>query len=341
MTGVTRISRESIFSDMNNPEVVTATSKKYATSFGFTEDEVFAAMAQMGLTDRAGVKAWYDGFTFGGVRDIYNPWSIIKYLSVGELGPYWANTSSSALVSRVVREGGKGLKSDFETLLQGGVVRKRLDEQVVFGELGRKPGAVWALLLANGYLKVVEHVSSEESLYDLALTNHEVRVAFDDMVRGWFEVAGEDYGDFVAALLQDDLEAMNHYMNDVALETFSMFDSGTRPAESEPERFYHGFVLGLLVELRGRYRVLSNRESGFGRYDVLLEPCDPCTDDGIVIEFKVHNPRHEGSLEETVAAAREQIAAKCYVQDLVARGVPADRVRCYGFAFEGKRVLIG
>lgn len=341
LTGVTRVSHESIFSDMNNPEIITTLSQKYASSFGFTEAEVFAAMDEMGFVDRAGVKSWYDGFTFGGVSDIYNPWSIIKYLSTGELGPHWANTSSNALVDVVLRDGGRGLKADFETLLQGGTVCQRLDEQVVFGELGRKPGAVWALLLANGYLRTVGRPNAEDGTYELALTNREVRVAFDDMVRGWFEAAGEDYGDFVASLLQGDLDAMNHYMNDVALETLSVFDTGTRPADNAPERFYHGFVLGLLVELRGRYRVRSNRESGFGRYDVMLEPCNPHRDDGIVIEFKVRDPHREASLDETVVAARAQIDEKQYASELVSRGVPVDRVRCYGFAFEGKRVLIG
>ena len=341
LTGVTRVSRESIFSDLNNLEVVTTTSKKYATSFGFTENEVFTAMRAAQLDDFAGVKAWYDGFTFGDTTDIYNPWSIIKYLSERELGPYWANTSSNSLVAELLRTGDKGIKADFETLLQGGTVRKQLDEQVVFGELGRKPGAVWSLLLANGYLKVAARDPASPGFYDLALTNREVGVAFDDMVRGWFDAAGENYGDFVRALLAGDVDGMNHYMNDVALETFSSFDTGARPSQSEPERFYHGFVLGLLVELRGRYRVLSNRESGYGRYDVLLEPCDPARDDGIVIEFKVRDQKTEASLTATVENARRQIGDRRHAGDLVARGVPAERVRTYGFAFEGKRVLVG
>ncbi len=236
LTGVTRVSRESIFSDLNNLEVVTTTSKKYATSFGFTEDEVFAAMEAVGLDDFAGVKTWYDGFTFGGTPDIYNPWSILKYLSEREMGPYWVNTSSNSLVGELLRTGDKGLKADFETLLQGGTVRKQLDEQVVFGELGRKPGAVWALLLANGYLRVAARDRAASGTYDLALTNREVGEAFDSMVRGWFEAAGENYGDFVRALLSGDVDGMNHYLNGVALETFSMFDTGMRPSESEPER---------------------------------------------------------------------------------------------------------
>lgn len=341
LTGVTRVSREPIFSDLNNLAVVTTTTDQYADCFGFTEAEVFAGMHEMGLCNRAEVKEWYDGFSFGSVRDIYNPWSITNYLKYGEASPYWANTSGNVLVDRLVREGGIDLKSDFETLLRGASIHKELDEQVVYGELGRRSRAVWSLLLANGYLKVLERQTGAGDLYELALTNQEVRLSFDNMVRGWFEEGAHYYNAFIRALLAGDLEAMNDYMNRVALDTFSVFDSGTRPAESEPERFYHGFALGLLVDLRGRYVVRSNRESGFGRYDVVLEPCDSACDDGIVIEFKVRNPRHEASLEETVAAARAQIDEKRYVADLAARGVPANRIRCYGFAFEGKAVLIG
>lgn len=135
---------------------------------------------------------------------------------------------------------------------------------------------------------------------------------------------------------------MNRYMNDVALSTFSVFDTGNQPSESEPERFYHGFVLGLLVDLRGRYRVLSNRESGYGRYDVMLVPCDVTRDPGIVLEFKVMDRASgEKDLEETVTAAHEQIDERRYAAGLEAQGVPTGHIRTYGMAFEGKHVLVG
>ena len=296
----------------------------------------------MGLTEREQVKEWYDGFSFGHITDIYNPWSITNYLKYGTTQPYWANTSSNALASKLVREGDSQIKEDFERLLQGDTVSKVLDEQVAFGELGSKPGAVWALLLANGYLKVVSRQTIDQGgAYELALTNREVTLSFDTMVKGWFEQSASYYNGFIQALLAGDLDAMNGYMNDVALDTFSLFDSGIRPAEREPERFYHGFVLGLLVELRGRYVITSNRESGYGRYDVMLEPLDSKLDDAIIVEFKVFNPRHEKSLDETVAAAKAQIAEKRYAAGLEARGIPQDRIRTYGFAFKGKQVLIG
>lgn len=276
------------------------------------------------------------------MHDIYNPWSITNYLKNGKAAAYWANTSSNALAGKLVREGDIDLKTDFETLLNGGTVRKSLDEQVVFGELGHRPGAVWSLLLANGYLRAVASEPSDlGTLCELGLTNREARIAFDAIVRGWFEESAPYYNGLIRALLAGDLDAMNAYMNEVALDTFSLFDAGRRPAERESERFYHGFVLGLLVELRGRYRVTSNRESGFGRYDVMLEPTDPAHDDGIVIEFKVRDPRREASLEETVASAQAQIAKKRYAAELEARGISAGSIRTYGFAFEGKTVLIG
>lgn len=341
LTGITRVARESIFSDLNNPKVVSATSPEYATSFGFTQDEVFAAMEEFGLHECDQVKDWYDGFTFGGVPDIYNPWSITNYLDSGRFAPYWANTSGNALISKIVREGDADLKSDFEVLLSGGSVQKRFDEQVSFDELGRRPGAVWGLLVAGGYLRIEVADPSHEDGSILKITNHEVALSFDGMVRGWFDVVSSRYNAFVRALLAGDLDAMNVYMNDVALDTFSTFDTGKRASGLEPERFYHGFVLGLLVELRGRYLICSNRKSGFGRYDVLLEPVDPKADDGIVLEFKVHNPRKEATLEDTVSAAKQQIADKRYANELEAKGLAPERIHAYGFAFEGKRVLIG
>ena len=341
LTGITRVARESIFSDLNNPKVVSATSPEYATSFGFTQDEVFAAMEEFGLRERDQVKDWYDGFTFGRVSDIYNPWSITNYLDSGRFAPYWANTSGNALISKIVREGDADLKSDFEVLLSGGSVEKRFDEQVSFDELGRRPGAVWGLLVAGGYLRIEAAGPAHADGSTLKITNHEVALSFDGMVRGWFDVVSSRYNAFVRALLAGDLDAMNVYMNDVALDTFSTFDTGKRASGLEPERFYHGFVLGLLVELRGRYLICSNRESGFGRYDVLLEPMDPKADDGIVLEFKVHNPRKEATLEDTVSAAKQQIADKRYASELEAKSLPPERIHAYGFAFEGKRVLIG
>lgn len=347
MTGITRVSKESIFSDLNNLEVVTTTSEKYADKFGFTEAEVVQALDEYGLDERkAEVKQWYDGFTFGNKKDIYNPWSIINYLDKKKVAPYWANTSSNSLAGTVIREGNVQTKESFETLLRGDSIITELDEQIVYGQLDLDEDAIWALLVASGYLKVKRHwidasqFGSWKQLYELELTNFEVRVTFANIVRGWFAQASGDYNAFIKALLNDDTEAMNAYMNRVSQRIFSTFDVGKKPSEqSEPERFYHGFVLGLMVELIDQYEVKSNRESGFGRYDVVLKPRD-IRKKAMILEFKVFNPNKETVLEDTVKNALKQIKEKNYAAELLEAGIVKENIKMYGFAFKGKKILI-
>ena len=346
MTGITRVSKESVFSDLNNLKVVTTTSDEYATSFGFTEKEVFQALDVFGHTDKKeDIKKWYDGFAFGHQTDIYNPWSIINFLDTGNFALYWANTSSNSLIGKLIKEGSYDIKMTMEELLKGNTFFVELDEQIVFSDLDEDENAIWGLLVAGGYLKVVnveQNIDTGVSIYELKITNNEVRFMFQNMIKGWFSKGSRSsYNNFIKALLLGDVKAMNTYMNRVALNTFSSFDVGNHPSEyTEPERFYHGFVLGLMVELTDRYTILSNRESGFGRYDVVLEPINSM-DDAIILEFKVHDKEDEKTLSDTVVAALNQITEKRYETNLVAKGIPKEKIRKYGFAFEGKKVLIG
>ncbi len=348
MTGITRVSKESIFSDLNNLTVVTSTSELYAESFGFTEAEVGMALEECGMkAQMSTVKLWYDGFAFGHHTEIYNPWSILNFLKEKKVSAYWTNTSSNHLAGKLVREGNPDIKQTMEELLCGKSFRAPVDEQIVYEQLDQDETAIWSLLLASGYLKVLHY---EEYMteygewvqdYELTLTNFEVKVMFRNLIRSWFGVVKSDYHNFTKALLQGDLEAMNTCMNRISEEIFSSFDTGRKSSgRSEPERFYHGFVLGLLVDLNDRYVLTSNRESGYGRYDVQLEPRKE-TDDAVLLEFKVRDSKNEDSLEETVENALAQIESRDYAAGLRQKGIQEERIRKYGFAFEGKRVRIG
>ena len=349
MTGITRVSKESIFSDLNNLVVVTTTSNQYETAFGFTEEEVFNSLDEQGLSDKKDiVKTWYDGFTFGDKKDIYNPWSIINFLKFKSLKTYWADSSSNGLINSLVQKGSPYIKTMIENLISGEKINVIVDEQIVFSELDYSEDAVWSLMLASGYLKVVSSeelnlIRESDNEYELALTNREILFMFRKMILRWFSPAKHETNEFIRALISGDIESMNEYMNDVALNTFSSFDSGKKKSNRKaPENFYHGFVLGLMVDQTENYIITSNRESGYGRYDIMLEPIDKTNEKypGIVIEFKVINPRKENTLEETVAAALKQIEDKNYDAELIKRGVKEENIHHYGFAFRGKEVLI-
>lgn len=346
ITGITRISKESIFSDLNHLEVVTTTSNKYATCFGFTENEVFASLDTAGLSsEKQQVKQWYDGFTFGNYSEIYNPWSIIKFLSEqGKYDTYWADTSSNGLVSTLIQRGSADIKQTFEELLNGKCLETELDEQIIFNQLDKNESAIWSLLLATGYLRVERLMQVgvfQKKIYTLKLTNMEVMLMFAKMIAGWFQESGSSYNRFIKALLMGDVDSMNEFMNEIALQSFSSFDTAKNASKKDdPERFYHGFVLGMMVDLEGRFAVTSNKESGFGRYDIMLEPVNKMQDNAYIIEFKVHKPGREKSIEETAVNALAQIEEKAYETALAAKGFAPEKIRKYGFAFEGRKCLI-
>lgn len=348
ITGITRVAKESIFTGMNHLEVITTTSDKYETAFGFTEEEVFASLDKAGLGgEKQEVKRWYDGFAFGSQTDIYNPWSIISFISKkGKYDAYWSNTSGNGLVNSLIQTGVPDIKQTMEGLIQGKSFEAEIDEKIVFDQISGSPNAVWSLLLATGYLKVLSlrYVGEfKEKVYAMALTNLEVRSMFRNMVEGWFCGSVKTYyNEFINALMNDNVRKMNTFMNKVALDTFSSFDSGNKPStQAEPERFYHGFVLGMVVDLAGTYKIRSNRESGYGRYDVMMEPLDKAGK-AFIFEFKVQDAdEDEDTLEDTLANAHAQIEEKKYEAELLANGFSEEQIRKYGFAFKGKECLIG
>lgn len=347
MTGITRVSKESVFSDLNNLNVITSTSQEYETSFGFTEEEVFTALDTLEMAEQKEiVKSWYDGFVFGNQKDIYNPWSITNYLDKKQVRAYWADTSSNSLISRLIRKASAGIKEQMEELLQGKEIIVNFDEQIVFEQLNQDENAIWSLMLASGYLKAeqVEYRGLlREAWYHLKITNLETTAMFTNLFKSWFNQSRTNYNQFIKALLKNDIDALNYYMNQITMATFSYFDvDGAEGGKSEPERFYHGFVLGLIAEQTDIYEIRSNRESGFGRYDVMMIPKKRDNRyPAVIMEFKVRNAIKEVNLEASVQAARKQIEEKNYDAELLARGFKKEEILHYGFAFEGKKILIG
>ena len=234
MTGITRVSKESMFSDLNNLNVVTMTSKEYATAFGFTGEEVFAALDSYGMSEeKEKVKKWYDGFVIGPVKDIYNPWSITNFLSKKEYRAYWVATSSNGMASKLIQTASSEVKTKMEELLQGGEIVENFDEQIVFNQLDVNESAIWSLLMASGYLKAVEVEYRGELMrawYHLRITNLETKDMFETLFAAWFKDATASYHKFIKAMMENDLEVMNYYMNRVTQETFSYFDVGNGEA---------------------------------------------------------------------------------------------------------------
>ena len=344
MTGITRVSKESMFSDLNNLNVVTLTSDEYASAFGFTEEEVFAALDIYGMSkEKEKIKKWYDGFVIGSLKDIYNPWSITNFLKKNEYRTYWVSTSSNGMVSRLIQRASSEVKTKMEELLQDKEIVENFDEQIVFNQLDVDESAIWSLLMASGYLKAVEVEYRGELMkpwYHLKITNFETKCMFETLFAAWFRNATASYNKFIKAMIDNDLEIMNYYMNRVTQETFSYFDVGSGEAGlEETERFYHGFVLGLMAEQAENYVLKSNRESRFGRYDVMMIPKKENLP-AIIMEFKVRRAK-EKDLNETVQMALQQIEEKNYDAELLSLGIAKERIRHYGFAFEGKNVLIG
>lgn len=340
ITGVTRISKNSLFSDLNNLEVDTVTCDAYSDCFGFTEQEVMDAFKCQDIDTIRDVKAMYDGFTIGRHQDIYNPWSICNYMRQRELIGYWVNTSSNKLVGDIIRRYPVESKYEIERLMAGEKVHKRINEGITFQYLEGDENSLWSLLLAVGYIKAENIVRSVEGIEcDVSVTNREVMAMFKTEILGMFHNGWSAYGRFAESLLAHKMELMNEYLQTITYTSISYFDVADGPKERTPENFYHGLVLGLIVSLRDRYRIVSNRESGRGRYDIAMYPLQENTD-AFIMEFKVQDRKKETDLEQTAKNALQQIVDKNYEADLLAAGVPAERIYKLGFAFAGKDVLV-
>ena len=340
ITGVTRISKNSLFSDLNNLEVDTVTCDAYSDCFGFTEQEVMDAFKCQDIDTIQDVKAMYDGFTIGRHQAIYNPWSICNYMRQRELIGYWVNTSSNKLVGDIIRRYPVESKYEIERLMAGEKVHKRINEGITFQYLEGDENSLWSLLLAVGYIKAENIVRSVEGIEcDVSVTNREVMAMFKTEILGMFHNGWSAYGRFAGALLAHKMELMNEYLQTITYTSISYFDVADGPKERTPENFYHGLVLGLIVSLRDRYRIVSNRESGRGRYDIAMYPLQENTD-AFIMEFKVQDRKKETDLEQTAKNALQQIVDKNYEADLLAAGVPAERIYKLGFAFAGKDVLV-
>ena len=336
LTGILRVAKESIFSGLNNLEVCSVLVPDYSTRFGLLESEVEAMLEyyEVGVAPEE-VKDWYNGYVFGGTT-IYNPWSLINFAAKWRNGlqPYWVNTSSNDLVRQILTESGPEVKKELERLVQGESIRKTVDDNIVFRDIRSSVNALWSFLLFSGYLKIKTDTLVEGIHHcDLLIPNREVAVLYRQIILGWFETSihSEHHRMMLEALLNGETDTFEDIFQDIMLKTFSMFDIGGE----EPEKVYHAFVLGLLVSLRDTHEVKSNRESGYGRYDVMLIPKNPCKK-GIIIEFK--KAKRGETLEDAVVAALRQIEEKNYESELQIRGV--HDILKLGIAFEGKKVCI-
>ncbi len=350
ITGITRVSKESLFSDVNNFKTVSVTSDQYVDCFGFTEQEVFDALDEYGMSDeKENVKEWYDGFVFGKMKNIYNPFSIACLLDEREFKTYWADTASNTLVSQLVRNGPDGTRDDFLQLMKGETIKCFINENVVYGTLGKQTNAVWSLLLGSGYLKADEvqkrgknNKPLKRPVYTLSITNLETQIMLEDMVMEWFSSGkmAASYGRFIEALLAYNIKDMNIFLNEVSLNSFSYFCTDN----TSPESFWQGFIVGLLVALQDDYILTANRIAGYGIYDIQLKPRDKSIQ-AFVIEVKKVEAAKKTVLESDaplvagVKEALKQIEVNKYYTELVTEGYPI--IRKLGLAFRGQKCLIG
>ena len=317
ITGVSRIAKESIFSGMNNLDVFTIMDNEFADDFGITSEEMKKVISDFELKEKEEeIKKWYDGYKIGNVEGIYNPWSILNYLNKRELRPYWVNTSSNDLIKMTFKKSNT-VKEKMIKLLNDEPVEVKIDLETIIVGIEEKEENIWGLMLQTGYLKVVETVDLIRGIYKVVLPNNEIKFLFEDMVDNWFrnKVEGEDLRSILKDLVNLKLEDFERKLKKLVIEMFSYFDVGENTAES----FYHAFILGMLVGLKDSYYVKSNRESGYGRYDIMLEPKEK-DKNSFIMEFKIVESMDEKEVKAKIKEAKDQIKDKKYEQELKERG---------------------
>ncbi|MDO8686208.1 MAG: AAA family ATPase [Clostridiales bacterium] len=338
LTGILRIAKESIFSGLNNLNVGTILQDQYSDKFGFLEQEVEGLFASCGIHyAMPEVRDWYNGYIFGG-KVIYNPWSVLNYAHkpVDGLKAYWVNTGGSELIRDLLTRAGSEVKLDLETLILGGELVKVVRDTTVMTEIQDSPETLWSFLLFSGYLKAVDNwIENKKIICRLRIPNKEVEYVFEEIILYWTNkgVQGSDYRMMLKSLTGGDLETFEDILSEQVERSISYFDVGGE----EPEKFYHAFVLGMMISLDGEYRIKSNRESGRGRYDIMLIPED-VKQNGIVIEFKKVNRKRDETLDAACEAALRQIRETGYRSELEALGVT--HIIEVGIAFQGKEVRV-
>ncbi len=339
LTGIMRVAKESIFSGLNNLGVYTLLSHSFADKFGLTESEVKQMVQDYQAEDHyPAINEWYNGYHFGDTV-IYNPWSIINYLSNPKDGfkPYWLHTSDNAIVEKLLTRGGKELKKELESLIAGESVEKPVEESIVFGEIEQREDLLWSFLLFGGYLKYLScrrDENTDKLHYQLAIPNREVRITYTDLIARWFTEKFDDekLQSMLRALREGEIRLFEHLFQEMVMTIFSYHDFG-----AESEKVYQAFVTGLLVWLGGDYELKSNRESGYGRYDLMIIPKDQKRI-GYVIEFKKVSAYENETVETAIAKAFAQIEAKGYETELRARGIKT--IKQLAIVFEGKQVWV-
>ena len=333
LTGVSRVAKESIFSGANNFHVYTVLDDEFSDDFGITEKEMDKIIDDFEIQDqKEEIKKWYDGYTIGNTEGIYNPWSILNYLTDKKLIPYWVNTSSNDLIKLILKNSAT-VKEKIEQLLRDEEIEVPINLETVIVGIEKNEENIWGLLLGTGYLKVTEVVDLAHGIYKVKIPNYEIKFLFQNIIREWFndKVIGNNLNTILKDLVTLNLKEFEKKFQVLVRQMFSFMDVG----ENTAENFYHAFVLGMLVGLKDSYYVKSNRESGFGRYDIMLEPKDK-NGNSFVMEFKVYKEEKEKTIEDTIENAKKQIEERKYAEDLEERGYT--KITKMVFAFKGKEV---